>query len=455
VAYVCIFAWNFPVTYGIDDESNILSLAAALSEGTVFLERAAIDLDADLEWGGHRISKFSPFHAALLTPGVVTDWRLTFLVAPLFFLLGAFAVRGMLRQHGLSDAWTALYFLEPGLLYYSRTLLAAVPAAVMGLVGASLLLRARPRPCAAGLALGAAVLLHIWLAPVAVIMAAVWWIDSARCDRRALASLMLGAAPGIVLLGSYNYAATGHPLLNAYLLTGHQHAFEGRHFGSFLPFYVLSLGIAPLAGWAALRQRWTDTWAIPLTTGVVVLLAAFYYYRDGIGYGLAGWVPGRRFLLPVSVLACLPAARCLASRFEDSSVRVRMMAATLSLVAFVAGFSTLSAAHQRYLEAQQTVQIIVRSAVPEGARVLANDHAFKAFAPVNGRWVLRLMREGRTPSVSEATDAYRVWLGVTGELPAPTWFEGRAPRIAHVRSWTWARTLWVAPPHPPDRTASP
>jgi hypothetical protein len=419
----------------------------ALSAGTFFLDEVNIDLDADLEWDGHRISKFSPFHAALLTPGFVIDWRSAFLVAPVFFVLGAFAVRSMLREHGLSEAWTALYFLEPGMLYYSRTLLAAVPAAVMGLIGTSLLLRARPRPLAAGLALGGAVLLHIWLTPVAVMIAVVWWIDRARGDLRALARLTLGAAPAIAVLGLYNYAAMGHPLRTAYWIIGHQGAFEGDHVASFLPFYLLSLGVAPIAGWAALRHRWSGTWAIPITTGVVLLIAASYYYRDGVEYGLAGWVPGRRFLLPVSIIACLPAAQCLASRFERAPGRWRRVAATFSLLLFVVGYSTLSAAHQRYLEAQQAVQTFVQSSVPTGARVLANAHAFKAFAPVNGRWVLRLVREG-APAAGDQADAYRVWLGATGELPAPAWFAGRRPRVAEVRSWTWARTLWIAPPHP-------
>ena len=37
-------------------------------------------------------------------------------------------------------------------------------------------------------------------------------------------------------------------------------------------------------------------------------MASIYYYRDGLGYGVAGFLPAQRFLLPASLLACVPAA---------------------------------------------------------------------------------------------------------------------------------------------------
>lgn len=444
--YMCVFAWSFPATYGIDDEANILSLSLALSQGTVFLERAGIDLDADLEWRGRRISKFSPFHAALLVPGMHTDWRAGFVLAPAFVILGAFVLRGMLRRSGLSDAWVALYFLDPGLLYYSRTLLAAVPAAVMGLVAASWLLRDRPRPCAAGAALGGAVLLHVWLAPFAVVLAGTWWATRARRDIASLAWLAAGAAPALLLLMAYNVLTTGHALVNAYSVTGHQRAFDGRHAAEFLPFYFASLAMAPLAGWAALTRRWADGLAIPVTTAVVIALAASYYYRDGAAYGLAGWIPGRRFLLPIAVLACVPSARLLAHVFRSIGPNWAAAARVSAVILFAAGFAALASAHQLHLEAQRELQSSVRRAVPDGARVVANALAFKAFAPVNGRWVLRIVRGAQPPPLDEEPLAYRVWLGTPGERPPPAWFARRAVRRFDVASWTWVRTLWVAAP---------
>jgi hypothetical protein len=448
-AYLGVFMWTFPATYGIDDEANILSLALALSEGTVFLDHAGIDLDADPEWRGHRISKFSPFHAALLVPAMLTDWRAGFLVAPAFVVLGAFILRGMLRQSGLSDAWVALYFLDPGLLYYSRTLLAAVPAAVMGLMAASCLLCDRPRPCAAGASLGVAVLFHIWLAPFAVIFAIAWWISRARANAASLGWLAAGAAPALVLLLAYNLLTTGHPLLNGYWITGHQRAFDGRHAAEFFPFYLASLAIAPIAGWAALTRRWSEGLTIPLATAAVIAFAALYYYRDGAGYGLAGWIPGRRFLLPAALIACVPSARFLA-HYSGALGPARTAAVRVTaVIVFVAGFAALASVHQSHLKAQRALQSLVRRAIPDGALVVANAHAFKAFAPVNGRWVLRLVRDEHPPAVHEAPEAYRVWLGLSDAVPSRAWFAPGAAQRFDVASWAWVRTLWVAAPEVP------
>jgi hypothetical protein len=154
ISFAAIFVAFYPSTYAIEDEFNILSLSVAISRGTVLIDRAGLDLDADLLWNGHRISKFSPFHAALFVPAVVTNWRAAFAVTALFAVAGAFIFRGMLRRAGLSSAWVALYFLCTGIWFYSRTLMAAVPASVMVLFGAALLVRERSRPAAAGAALG-------------------------------------------------------------------------------------------------------------------------------------------------------------------------------------------------------------------------------------------------------------------------------------------------------------
>lgn len=445
-AYLVIWLWTYPRTFGIDDEANLLSLSLAMSRGTVFLDGAGIELDADIEWRGRSISKYSPFHAALLMPAIVTDWRGSFLVAPLFVVIGAFIIRQMLREHQLSDAWAALYFLDPGLLYYSRTLLAAVPAAVLGLAGASMLLRRRPRPCLAGLLLGGAVLLHLWMAPLIAVVAAVWFIERGRHDWPASGALAAGALPPALALGLYNFLTTGHPLMTGYWLTNHQAAFDGRHLESFLGFYLLSLVCVPLGGWAVFTRRWSGTWAVPAAALAIVLLGSAYYYRDGAAYGAAGWVPGRRFLLPAALLACVPAARALAHYSRHlTSPAWGIAVPSAALVVFIVGFTALSLRHQQYLDAQATVQDLVRRHVPSGSCVVTNQQAFKAFAPVQGEWLLRIARgDGGLPA--PAGECYRVWFGDRDVANAAPAAEDRLITRHVIRSWAWARELQIAPP---------
>ena len=461
-AYVAAFAaiylaW-YPSTYAIEDEFNILSLAVSLSRGTVLLDRAGLDLDADLLWNGHRISKFSPFHALLLTPAVVTDWHLAFAVTASFAIAGAFVFRSMLRREGLSSGWVALYFLCPGIWFYSRTVLAAVPASVMVLLGASLLVgRETSRPAAAGLALSLGALLHPWMIPVSGALALGWWLDAPRARLRPLTVLLAAAAPAAAMLLLYNFHTTGSPFRNAYSLMGTQHGFKGENLATFLPLYAGSLLLMPLAGWAALSRRWSGGLAVPAAVGTVLIMASFYYFRDGKGHGLAGLLPGQRFLIPASMLACLPAARFL-SHWAARMVANRNRRAPLLgqyrfaawlpaavLVCFVAGFAAVSLWHGAYLDAHADVQAAIRSSIPDGSRVLVGDRAFKEFAPVLGTWRLLQVRD-RLPNETERDGAYGVWIGPEGAFPPPGWFSDPAPKRVPARSWVWNRDVWIGAP---------
>jgi hypothetical protein len=404
-------------------------------------------------WNGHRISKFSPFHAALFAPAVVTSWRLAFAVTALFAIAGAFVMRGMLRRHGLSSAWVALYFLCAALWFYTRTLMAAVPASVMVLAGASLLLRGSPRPAAAGVSLSLAGLLHPWMIPVSAALSVGWWLDAPRARLQSLVVLIGAAVPGAAALLAYNAYTTGNPFLNVYSLLGTHHGFAGENLWTFFPFYAGSLLLMPAGGWAALSRRWSGGLAIPLAVGTVILMGSFYYFRDGMNYGVAGLLPGQRFLLPASLLACLPAARFISHYANDGGflsaivTRFRLVrwAPASALACFVAGFMFVSIGHGDYLQAHASVQQAIRSTIPDGSRVLLGDRAFKEFAPVLGNWRLRQLRE-EVPDPSARERAYVVWIGPPGSTPPGEWIDGSSPVRVTARSWIWKRDVWIVPP---------
>ena len=456
IAFVAIYLAFYPATYAIEDEFNILALSVSLSRGTVFLDLAGLDLDADLLWNGHRISKFSPFHAALLVPAVLTDWRLGFAVTAGFVIVGALVFRSMLRREGLSPEWVALYFLCPGVWFYSRTVMAAVPAAVMVLLGASLLVRSdKSRPAAAGAALGVAGLFHPWMIPVAGALSLGWWADDPRGRLRSLMVIVASAFPAAAILLFYNFYTTGSPFKNAYTVMGTHYGFRGENLAGFLPLYAGSLLFMPLAGWAALSRRWSGGLAIPSAVGTVVVMSSLYYFRDGLGHGVAGLLPGQRFLIPASMLACLPAARMLAHRFGADGIRAggwfsaaqplfTARVSTAALVCFITGFTAVSVWHGMYLDAHREVQAGIKASIPDGSRVLVGDRAFKEFAPVLGTWQLSQLRD-REPTELERQSAYAVWIGPPGALP-PGWFSDPAPRRVSARSWVWNRDVWIGTP---------
>lgn len=209
-------------------------------------------------------------------------------------------MRAMLSREGLGSGWTALYFLLAGALYCSQTVMAAVPAAVLCLLGVSLCMRSAPRSFLAGLAFGASVLMHPWMGPIVVLFCAVWTLERRFSGGM---QLLFGALPSIILLAGYDVLTTGNPFRSVYTILGVQNLFNGSNFLRFLVFYVASLTVFPIAGWSVFSRRWSGTYALPVAGAVTLGMASIYYYRDGLNFGsarvpsivaeLAGLVPGQ------------------------------------------------------------------------------------------------------------------------------------------------------------------
>jgi len=450
LSFCLIYLLWYPATIAIGDESTIAALAYSIEHGSIYLETAGRNWGNNL--GNHMVGMQSPFHAALLSPAMAANWHLIFVVSAGFFVAGAFILRAMLRRAGLGSGWTALYFLLAGALYYSQTVVAAVPAAVLCLLGVSLCLRSEPAPFPAGLAFGASVLMHPWMGPIVVVFSAVWTLERRFSG---LLELAIGALPSIVLLAGYNFLTTGSPFRNVYTLLGHQYLFQGSHLLGFLAFYLASLAIFPLAGWSVFSRRWSGTYALPATGAVVVAMASMYYYRDGLNLGsatvpaavalLAGLVPGQRFLLPLSMIACLPAARFLDSRLSTSADS-RIAAIKLgALGTLVVGFALLSVFHQEYLHAFAKIQNALHENIPPDAPVAVDwdSDLEKEFAPLSVVYRhLTVIYDNQAPP----DEAYVAMLLRPGQPPPHDWIDRRASREIQIRSWIWNRDLLIAQP---------
>ena len=447
-AFCVIYALWYPASISILDESSTVALAYSLEHGTV--DTTIAGPFWGLPVGSRSISKFSPFHAAILVPAMAISWRLVFIVTAGFFVAGAFIVRAMLLRDGLGSGWTALYFLLPGGLYYSQTIMAAIPAAVMLLLGVSFCLRNPPRPLLAGLAFGASVLLHPWMGPIAIVFCGVWTLERRL---RGLLGLIVGALPSIVLLGAYNFVTTGSPIQNVYTILGHQHLFQGYHFLAFFTFYAASLAIFPLAGWSAFFRRWTGTYAVPAAGAVVFAMASLYYYRDGMNLGservprvvaeFAGLVPGQRFLLPFSMIACIPAARFLNSRLSDWDTARLTAARVVALAAFVFGFVLLSIFHQTFLQTAADIQQALHENIPPDAPVAVDYKVFQELPPLPAPYRNVTIVDETDPPPA---DAYIAVLLKPGESPPHNLSRNSESREIKIRSWVWNRNLLIVQP---------
>jgi len=457
-AFVAIYLIFYPRTYSIKDEGQILALAYSITHGTIFLDHSAAFMGFRI--GTHVVAMYSPFHAALLAVALAVDWRLSFVVTAAFFVLGAFVIRAMLARDGLNTGWSVLYFLLAGALYYSQTLVAAVPAAVMGLVGVSMLMRREPRCVAGGLAFGASALLHPWMAVMAIVFSAVWCLErGAETFWRNVSGITVGAAPSIISLGAYNYATVGSPFRNVYvsLGIGYQVYFSAQHLYQFAAFYLASLAVFPLGGWAVFSRRWCRGFALPAAAGTMILIASLYYWREGLlnvgsaRVGMvvalaAGLIPGQRFLLPVSIVACLPAARFLDALLGEAVRPWNSRLAVCAFALFSLGFTVLSVAHQAYIDAHSVAQQALLRALPaNGQIVLANelplDYLAKELAPVQ-----RVYTHVDTHPTDVPRTAYFAYLARPGDRPPEHWLANRRVKLVRLRSWVWNRDLWIGVP---------
>ncbi len=453
-AYVIIYLAWYPATYTISDEGNYIALARALWHGTIFVDRAGAFWG--LQVGNHIVSKYSVFHTAMLAPAFALNWRLMFLVAAGFFVAGAFILRGILRRHGRGSGWCLLYFMLAGGLYYSQTVMAAVPAAVMGLLGVSLCLRDRPRPLLAGLAFGASILLHPWMAPLAATFGLVWSLEQGCAGViRAAGYLALGVLPAALAIMAYNAATTGSPFQDVYTILGYQYEFTGERLPGFFYFYVLSFAIFPIAGWSALWRRFSGTWSIPAACALGVALCSLYFFRDGLRTGsarfgslafIAGGIPGQRFLLPVSMIACLPAARFLATFTSRIPARLQLPARLAAVASFAIFFAGLSFTHQSYVSAHAALQRALADRLPAAAPIGVAGEAIKEFAPTD-RLYSRL--EYFDDDAAIPPDHYFVCVRLPGDVPPRAWMRGHRATMLPFRSWAWNRDLWIG-----ERSAS-
>jgi hypothetical protein len=304
-----------------------------------------------------------------------------------------------------------------------------------------------------GLALGAAVLLHPWMLAMALPFAVVWCLERTLAGRpRDAAWLVLGALPAMLALGGYDAAVNGNALRPNYAVTGEAFRFGGLHFREFFLFYAVSLAIFPLAGWAGLSRRNAQGWALPAAIMVVVIGASLYDYRDGLTSGLhgigaliAGAVPGQRFLLPASVIACVPAARYLDGWRKSAGEGWTKRWRAAALATFIAGYALVGAMHQSFLRANAAVQIAIARAVPERARLIGNGGILKELAPVFRNLDFRPVDASDARAARES-GAYVAWLVAPDAPPPAAIFAGRRSEKVQARSWVWNRDLWIGYP---------
>jgi hypothetical protein len=203
----------------------------------------------------------------------------------------------------------------------------------------------------------------------------------------------------------------------------------------------------------ALSPKWARGWTIPATSAAMVALASLYYYRDGLNLSasavqstaalIAGSIPGQRFLIPVSMVACIPAARFLDAQSMKMPHWAGAWARPVALAAFTAGFAVLSIAHDSFLRAHAIVQAALCESITVNSPIAISDSVLKETAPTCHPFVNAVLTDD---SAAPPADAFTAWLGAPGARAPDSWLKDRETKTFQIRSWIWNRDLSIAAP---------
>lgn len=227
----------------------------------------------------------------------------------LFHVLGWLGMAGARLRAGVALA----FGLGTPAFAYATAFYAHQGAAAFGFGAFALLLGAEryshPRAwaAAAGAAAGVAVLYELTLVVVVVVLGAWLWLDRER--RPLLRWFLIGGAPAVLLLGSYQWSAFGSPFATGYDFTNPnaETRVDGSLFGWPSPIRMLEMlfgtyrGLLPLSpifilapiGWPVLwrTHRAAAAVCLAVSMGFLLLISSFHAWD-------AGFSTGPRYLMP-------------------------------------------------------------------------------------------------------------------------------------------------------------
>jgi hypothetical protein len=331
LALVAIAALSPVNPTSLADVSRIC-LARSLLRGHLNVDRCRGEVVDVVSRRGHVYSSKAPGMAALEIPvveavrlppdtrwtadGDLRLWTVRLLTSGIAFVLCAFLV-GRVSEGiapGYGGAALVTFALGTLLAPLAAVNLDHVPAAALALT--AFVIAWSRRPFAAGLAAGAALVVEYQTALILLTLAV---YVALRSGRRALARYAAGAAPGVVLLGAYDWAAFGAPWHNP--LTYARSGALGLH----LPtahgawhIFVADRGLlvaSPIVVAAAvgLALLWRRGYRLEAAV-CAAITAAFAVSASGFADPYGGLSPGARYVAPALPFLALGLGPIFAAR---------------------------------------------------------------------------------------------------------------------------------------------
>ena len=371
----------YPPAIAIEDEAAYLAQARIFARGELVGNEPGDRTISMRETARGVAAKYPPGHPLLLAPFQWGPWRLGFLLPVTTLLLTTLLAALALRRNGHSALWAALVLLHPTLLLYSRTLMSELTAALVVTAGFIWSDPRRPRPIAAGLALGAAPAMRTALLPIAGFLGALFVWRLWRDGKRIHAAQAVGAAlVPLLALAAYNFAVFGNPVELHAQYTG---TFDWGSSPSRFLFYAVALNLLwPLLAVGVALSRHPRRLEAQVILAFTFLLYGAYYFVDRRFGFPADLVVGLRFFAPVLPLLCIIYVEPLDRLLRHA--RHRNALAIVGILAVIAANIALVSRHHGFLSETALRRDVAVAAAQQADFVAVHGSAAELMSPAWG-----------------------------------------------------------------------
>ena len=363
------------------DESAYLNFAWVLRHGKLYSDQVGISTTMALAVGEHQIPKYPPGMSLLLSVFSLPTWTFALGTNLLVQIATVFVVAALLKQLKVSPVWAVLYFLHPTVVIYSRTLMSDLLGGLA--IGAALLMHIQKRPVFVGILIGLSILVRTANGIILPLLILGNFLERGEEDFLARVKyalkILLGVIPFVLVAWLYQkYIQDG-----GWGKYGGASQFSLDYFKQHLVFYSVAMMLVfPGLLLAPALYRGAGKWAIRMVCYGILFFYSAYYYLDSTDSKVESFIIGQRFMLAVIPLFIVCYGSVIGSVFAKlKTFRVVNSVMILSVMLLFVSAGAIHWKHQKKLKEMILIRESVSRNIPENSILFCNTHVAKLLHP--------------------------------------------------------------------------
>ncbi len=364
-------------------------MATLLKSGRFFIGGYDIPFQSWVESRGHRAFDYPIGMPLFLLPFIYAGWQAGFGGVLLCHLAGALYFDRLLKVFKLNQPFLfMIYLFYPASVFYSRTLMSDIPAAVCFLAGVYYYYtNDRLLNWKMGLFFGLSILLRPSGLIYELPFLAVGFFRNVKRDKTAAGLFAAAFTCPLAILFAAQYFFYGAPFVPAHVLQFSQFSNFSIHYflrnaKHYLPALILSY---PFMLFAPLKVSVTKKTEMLSAVCVGLVFFSLYSFHDQFQTPLQTWILGVRFLLPAVALLLLMYAEVLNCAFGFLKQEQRILFFLVLIFGLICSGFYIHKRHQLVLQDQLAMKKAIYEVTPENAILLYDLNAAELMQASWGR----------------------------------------------------------------------